>query len=104
MELFIKNGSGIIAIIESERLVEILARTGNKVKPTRENETSNHSSLAGVRNMYRTRTNHPLRARVREVNQFLPLVKKQMLYNSIQNTNVRSSGIHKKSMFKITDP
>ena len=82
-----------------------MARTGNKVKPTRENETSNHSSLAGVRNMYRTRANHPLRARVREGNHFLPLVKKQPLYNSnIQNTNVQSSGMHKTSMFKITDP
>jgi len=86
-------------------LVEILARTGNKVKPTRENEASNHSSLTGVRNMYRTRTNHSPCAQPREEKRFLLLVKKQPLYNSnIQNTNVRSSGMHKKSMFKITDP
>ena len=83
--------------------VEILARTGNKIKPTRENETGKHSSLAGVRTMYRTRTNHPPRARIRERNHFLPLVKKQPLYNNIQNTNVRSSGIQKKSMHNITD-
>ena len=84
--------------------VEILARTGNKVKPTRENETCNHSSLAGVQSMYRTQTNHPLRARIREGKYFLPLVKKRPLYNNIQNTNVQSSGMHKKSMHKITDP
>jgi len=84
--------------------VEILARTGNNVKPIRENETGKHSSLAGVRNMYRTQTNHSPRNSLREQKHFRPLVKKQPLYNShIQNTNVRSSGMHKRSMHKITD-
>ena len=89
----------------SSSTVEILARTGNKVKSIRENETGKHTSLASVRNMYRTRTNHSPRDLLREGKHFQPLVKKQPLYNSnIQNTNVRSSGMHKKSMFKITDP
>uniref|UniRef100_A0A6V0D7V9 Uncharacterized protein n=1 Tax=Pseudo-nitzschia australis TaxID=44445 RepID=A0A6V0D7V9_9STRA len=84
--------------------VEILARTGNKVKSIRENETGKHSSLAGVRNMYRTRTNHSPRVPLREGKRFQPLVKKQPLYNSnIQNTNVQSSGMHKRGMYEITD-
>jgi len=81
--------------------VEILARTGNKVKPIRENETGKHSSLAGVRNMYRTRTNHSPRVPLREGKRFQPLVKKQPLY--IQNTNVRYTGMHKRGMHNITD-
>jgi len=81
--------------------VEILARTGNKVKPTHDNETGRHTSLAGVRDMYRTRATQPICAGVRETKQFLPLPKKQPLY--IQNTNVQSSGMHKSSMCKITN-
>jgi len=81
--------------------VEILARTSNKVKPTNENETSNHTSLAGVRNMYRTQATQPICAGVRETKQFLLLAKKQPLY--IQNTDVQSSGMHNTRMFKITD-
>jgi len=85
--------------------VEILARTSNKVKPTNENETSNHTSLASVRNAYRTRATKPLRAAVREIKQSRPLAKKQPLYiQNIQNANVQSSDMHKTSMFKITDP
>ena len=99
-------------ILESTQLwlvsvisVEILARTGNKVKSIRENETGKHSSLAGVRDMYRTRTNHSPRNLLRERKHFQPLVKKQPLYNSnIQNTNGWSSGMHKRGMYKITDP
>ena len=85
--------------------VEILARTGNKVKSIRENETGKHSSLAGVRNMYRTRANHSPRDSLIEEKRFQPLVKKRPLYNdNIQNTNVQSSGMHKRGMYKITDP
>jgi len=61
--------------------VEILARTGNKVKSIRENETGKHTSLAGVRDMYRTRTNHSPRDPLREGKHFQPLVKKRPLYN-----------------------
>ena len=82
--------------------VEILARTGNKVKSIRENETGKHSSLAGVRNMYRTRTNHSPCVSLREGKRYQPLVKKQPLY--IQNTNVRYTDMHKRGMYKITDP
>ena len=86
-------------------VVEILARTGNKVKSIRENETGKHSSLAGVRNMYRTRTNHSPRDPLREGKHFQPLVKKRPLYNDhIQNTNVRYSDMHKRGMYGITDP
>jgi len=84
--------------------VEILARTGNKVKSIRENETGKHSSLAGVRNMYRTRTNHSPRDPLREGKHFPPLVKTRPLYNShIQNTNVRYTDMHKRGMHKISD-
>ena len=83
--------------------VEILARTGNNVKPIRENETGKHSSLAGVWNMYRTRTNHSPRNFLREDKRFQPLVKKRPLYNNhIQNTNVQYTGMHKRGMHKIT--
>ena len=88
--------------------VEILARSNNKVKLTREKETSNQNSLSVVRSMYRTRATQPLRAPLRVTKQVQPLTKKRLLYiqniHNIQNTNVRSSGMHKTSMFKITDP
>jgi len=89
-------------LLSTSPFVEILARTGNKVKPIRENETEKHSSLAGVRNTYQTQTYHSPRDPLREGKLFQPLVKKRPLY--IQNTNVRYSDMHKRDMYEITDP
>jgi len=74
--------------------VEILARTSNNVKPTNENETINHTSLAGIRNMYWTQAIQPICAGVRETKQFRPLAKNNRYAFKIQMINLQVCTIH----------